>query len=50
MDGNSLKPWQVKIIFTVVHRAMGYLYRLQTRMEKRGFPPDDKLYQLTIKG
>jgi hypothetical protein len=49
MDSKNLKPWQARIIRTPVHRALGYLTRLRTRMERRGFAPDDKLLQLTAK-
>src|SRR5688572_2391476 len=49
MDSQSLKPWQAKRIAAVVRPAAGYLHRLQRRMEGRGFPPGDKLYQLVLR-
>jgi hypothetical protein len=36
LDSKNLKPWQARIIGIPVHRALGYLSRLQARMEQRG--------------
>jgi hypothetical protein len=48
VDSSNLKPWQAKAIFWALRPGLGYLYRLRTRMEKRGFLPTDKLYGLTV--
>jgi hypothetical protein len=47
MDSAELKPWQARIICAAVGKALGYLSRLRARMDRRGFPPDDKLCRLT---
>ena len=46
VDSNGLMPWQAKRIAAALRPALGYLSRLQRRMEQRGFPPRDPLYQL----
>lgn len=46
MSSRGLKPWQAKRIAAALGPALGYLHRLQRRMEQRGFPPQDPLYQL----
>jgi hypothetical protein len=48
VDSNGLKKWQVEIIGAALRPALGYLSRLQRRMEVRGFPPQDPLYQLVL--
>ena len=49
MDGRTLKPWQARQIAAVIRPAAGYLHRLERRMEGRGFPPADKLYQRVLR-
>jgi hypothetical protein len=49
MDSTMLKPWQARVIYQALHPLLGYLHRLRKRMERRGFPPDDKLLKLTEK-
>jgi hypothetical protein len=34
-------------MYAALRPALGYLYRLRERMEKQGFPPNDKLLKLT---
>ena len=46
MDSRRLRPWQAKRIAAALRPALNYLHRLQRRMEVRGFPPQDLLYQL----
>ena len=47
MDSGHLKPWQPKLRCAALRPTLGYLYRLRERMEKRRFPPEDKLLRLT---
>jgi hypothetical protein len=47
VDSTHLRPWQAKALYAALRPALGFLYRLQQRMEKRGFPPNDKLLRLT---
>ena len=49
MDSTKLRPWQIKKIRGSLERALGYLTRLKRRMEVTGFPPDDPLFQATVK-
>lgn len=46
MDRTDVKKSQAKVISEALFPNVNYLYRLKTRMEKVGFPHDDKLYQL----
>jgi hypothetical protein len=48
VDSSGLKPWQAKRIAAALGPAVGYRYRLRRRMEVRGFPPQDPLYQLVM--
>jgi hypothetical protein len=48
MDSTKIKPWQARRMHTTLLPALGYLCRLRERMEKRGFPPNDKLLKLTV--
>ena len=48
MDSTRIKPWQAKLMHATLRPALGYLYRLREHMERRGFPPYDKLLKLTI--
>ncbi|HZZ77528.1 MAG TPA: hypothetical protein VFE62_03360 [Gemmataceae bacterium] len=45
MKRSDLTKEQVKPVAKVVCRQKEYLYRLRDRMQKRGFPQDDPLYQ-----
>ena len=49
VDSSGLKPWQTKRVAAALRPALGYLHRLQRRMEQRGFPPQDPLYQLVAR-
>jgi hypothetical protein len=46
MNGNDIKKWQAKKISDALYQPTNYLIRLRQRMEQRGFPPNDSLYQL----
>ena len=48
MDSTRIKPWQAKLMYATLRPALGYLCRLREHMERRGFPPNDKLLKLTI--
>jgi hypothetical protein len=43
----NLRTCQAKALYSSLRPALGFLYRLQARMEKRDFPPSDKLFRLT---
>jgi hypothetical protein len=47
MDSSLLTTEQAKVLCEQVRRHLAYLHALRERMVKRGFPPDDKLRQLT---
>ena len=47
MDSDQLKPWQAKVMCAALGPTVGYLHRLRHRMEKRWFPPTDRLLCLT---
>jgi len=49
MDQSKLQPWQARKIREALQPALGYLTRLQRRMEVTGFPPDDRLYVAAVK-
>lgn len=49
MQQGDLKDWQAKRLHEALGPTVGYLSRLQARMEKRGFPPNDPLFQLVGK-
>jgi hypothetical protein len=49
MNSNQLRPWQARKIRKALQPALGYLARLQRRMELTGFPPNDPLYVATVK-
>jgi len=49
MDRETIKKSQAKTISTALLPGMNYLLRLRERMEKVGFPHDDKLYLLVCK-
>ena len=44
MDADMLRPWQAERMLEVLRPTLGYLSRLQRRMEKVGFLPTDPLY------
>lgn len=44
MDRAAVKKSQAKVISTALFPGMNYLYRLKERMQKVGFPHDDRLY------
>ena len=45
MDSKSLTREQADAMLAKVLPQLGYLYRLRERMERTGFPQDDRLYQ-----
>jgi hypothetical protein len=49
MDGDDLTTEQARKMHQSLFRLANYLHRLVARMEKRGFPPSDRLYQHTKK-
>src|SRR5262249_7692802 len=49
MDSTQLQPWQARRIRDALRPALGYLSRLQRRMELTGFPPGDPLYLATVR-
>jgi hypothetical protein len=46
MDASDLTTDQAKQLFNRIQPQLRYLHALRGQMEKRGFPPDDKLRQL----
>ena len=46
MDRETIKKSQAKVISSALFPGMNYLYRLKERMQKVGFPHNDKLYLL----
>jgi hypothetical protein len=48
VDSLKLRPWQARKIAALLQPAVGYLTRLQRRMEVTGFPPNDPLYVATV--
>jgi hypothetical protein len=49
MNSNDITTDQAKVINESVRQMLGYLARLKERMEKTGFPPNDRLYQIVEK-
>jgi hypothetical protein len=49
MNRNTLRPWQARKIREALQPALGYLTRLQRRMELTRFPPNDPLYVAAVK-
>jgi hypothetical protein len=47
MDSPATYDPPVERMRNVLIPHLRYLYRLQTRMEKTGFPPSDELYEVT---
>ena len=47
MTRDDIQKWQAAKIRDALSPAGTYLTRLRKRMEQRGFPPRDPLYQLT---
>jgi len=45
MDSKDLTPAQAAVINKALFHHLNYLCRLKARMEKRGFPLSDPLYQ-----
>ncbi|MBM4071396.1 MAG: hypothetical protein FJ271_21030 [Planctomycetes bacterium] len=46
MDSDELKTWQARRIHRALFPGFNYLGRLRKRMEKAGFPADDRFLQL----
>ena len=49
MDSSGLKPWQAERSAAALRPSLGYLSRLQRRMEERGILPQEPLYQLVVR-
>jgi hypothetical protein len=49
MDSDDLTPEQAGAVYRALVGGMNYLLRLRTRMEKTGFLPNDRLYQMVCK-
>lgn len=49
MDRETIKKSQAAVISKALFPGMNYLYRLRERMQKVGFPHEDKLYLLVCK-
>jgi hypothetical protein len=49
MKGDNLTRGQADALKERLGPTLDYLGRLQVRMEKRGFPSDDRLYQIVCK-
>src|SRR5262249_58081425 len=49
MTSSELKTWQAAKMRSKLAPTLSYLYRPVQRMNQRGFPPDDKLYQITLR-
>ncbi len=49
MDSSKLRPWQARKIRVSLEKSLGYLTRLQRRMELTGFPQNDPLFALTVR-
>ncbi len=47
MHSRDLSPEQLRFIEARIQPLLGYLSRLDRRMESEGFPLDDRLYKLT---
>ena len=48
MDSDQLKPQQAANLRQIVGRDLRFLSRLCTRMERLGFPPNDRLYRAAM--
>ena len=48
MNSQQLTRQQAETIFRALQPKLGYLSKLRRRMEQTGFPPDDKLFRLTV--
>lgn len=46
MHSNELRRDQAAALARGLHRGLNYLARLRARMERKGFPPGDPLFQL----
>jgi hypothetical protein len=46
MDRSTVKKSQAKVVSEALFPGMNYLFRLRERMQKAGFPHDDKLYKM----
>jgi hypothetical protein len=49
MTSGKIPYIEARLVYGVVRRSLGYLERLQARMQRLGIPPDDKLFHLTAK-
>jgi hypothetical protein len=48
MPGQQITADQADALAVKLRPMLGYLNRLLKRMEKTGFPPDDRLLKLTV--
>lgn len=46
MDRSTLTRSQAKTVSEGLFPGMNYLFRLRERMQKVGFPPEDKLFKM----
>lgn len=49
VDSTNLKPEQIAKLTAIITRNHRFLNRLQARMERLGFTPQDPLYQATAR-
>jgi hypothetical protein len=49
MDSNDLTKQQAEQLLAKVRPMLNYLKRLKDRMERRGFPKEDKLFRLVAR-
>ena len=49
MNSSSITREQAEKLSAAIREHLGYLVRLRTRMELRGFPSDDPLYLLVCR-
>jgi hypothetical protein len=49
MNSSNIAKAQATVIFEALYPGANYLVRLRDRMQKSGFPPGDKLFQLVEK-
>jgi hypothetical protein len=49
MDSASIQPDQAKVLLKSIRPSLSYLHQLRTRMEKRGFSPHDRTYEIVCK-
>jgi hypothetical protein len=48
LPGQRITAVQADVLAVKLRPMLGYLNRLLKRMEKTGFPPDDRLVKMTV--